>query len=533
MLVDSITIDGLDEHEFRRSIENMLRHGEADGAASRLRALLEPYARDGGILPARFLSVSSRDVTIRGWDRLADRMAQYDRPPHRVSALSIAVVDTDPDGNVARPDEAGRLTPYVETGYYCDEAYPFSEADRNDLLDGYSLYGCEWQGNFEASDSTLAIDGIDDLYGAVAQLEARLINSREPAIDEICAGSVGACYLSVLVHQAVRDRISSDGLPRALCVMAGSNGIYPYFDAPVISSEEYREKVAVTTLDAAPTRALDSGEAESPVMAEGDYESLLTMQSRKGKKKPVLVLDAAETANKAREEELAAAAAAQVTEVARHTAVNLLKDLETFYPSEQEEPFGHSASPNDAEFFENMAASTEADDGLVDHAFESNYAGPANPYALPAEPEASCAEEDLYEDEEDAAAPPEVAKTAPAPAPEPEPAPEPVAEKFEPLPPFPSAASAEPPAAPPRFEAEWPETPSFEDRFEPLPQPAEIEAPEPIASPARPAPAASGHRLRAQIARSEESRTTMGQVLLAWLQRLGEWLARKRKAGGD
>ncbi len=79
MLVDSITIDGLDEHEFRRSIENMLRHGEVDSAAARLRALLEPYAGEGGILPARFLGISARDVTITGWERLADRIDGYDR----------------------------------------------------------------------------------------------------------------------------------------------------------------------------------------------------------------------------------------------------------------------------------------------------------------------------------------------------------------------------------------------------------------------------------------------------------------------
>ena len=47
-----------------------------------------------------------------------------------------------------------------------------SEAARSVLADGYSLYGCEWQGTFEPSDSSLPGEGIDDLYGAVAALDA-------------------------------------------------------------------------------------------------------------------------------------------------------------------------------------------------------------------------------------------------------------------------------------------------------------------------------------------------------------------------
>ena len=38
--MDPITIDGLEEDEFRCSIEALLREGEADAAAEKLRALL-------------------------------------------------------------------------------------------------------------------------------------------------------------------------------------------------------------------------------------------------------------------------------------------------------------------------------------------------------------------------------------------------------------------------------------------------------------------------------------------------------------
>jgi len=36
MLVDSVTIDGMEEMEFRRSIETLLRQGRADDAADKL-----------------------------------------------------------------------------------------------------------------------------------------------------------------------------------------------------------------------------------------------------------------------------------------------------------------------------------------------------------------------------------------------------------------------------------------------------------------------------------------------------------------
>lgn len=395
--MDPITIDGLDENDFRRSIENMLRHGEADGAASKLRALIEPYAGEDRILPSRFLTVSSDDLAVAGWDRLEERIGRYDRPNRRISALSITV--TEPEEAEARPDGAGKLAPCVETGYFSDEAYPFSDAGRGDLLEGYSLYGCEWQGDCEETDRSLSVEGVDDLYGAVARLEAKLLASNEPSPQEIQAGSLGACYLAVLVHQAVRDTVHRNGLPRPLCIMAGSNGVYPFFDAPVVSSEECQAAGVVKpgAKGEEPiqrkTEDLDVSETGTGV-AECDT-SLLSLGARKGKKKPVIILDAAEAESASR---LYESDAAQHMEGAgKATRTGVLAGFDAPDVPEQTDAFPDSAEPpapvmaepgradepceNDAAAaIEEAVCGDSADSAVPDHRAEpldSEWAAPA------------------------------------------------------------------------------------------------------------------------------------------------------------
>lgn len=303
--MDPITIDGLEEDEFRCSIEAMLREGEADAAAARLRALIEPHAGDGSTLPERFLSVSSADFTIRGWHDLDNRLGKYDRPGHWVSAIGISIVH--PSEAESLGGVAASMSPCIETSFYTDDAYPFSKSDRNDLLEGYTRQGAEWQGNFDHADMTLSVTGVEDLFGAIAELEARLLSSEAPADAEICAGSLAACYLSVLLHQAVRDKIRAVGLPRPLSVMTGCVGVYPFFDAPVMSSIECldggffgMDELAL----AQPGRKQEAVAKESA--SDETYGSLLSLTPR-AKKKMVMELDAEESAAATRQFEMASA----------------------------------------------------------------------------------------------------------------------------------------------------------------------------------------------------------------------------------
>ncbi len=324
----SITIDGLDEEVFRRNIEAMLRVGEADRAAAKLRTLIEPHAGEGKTLPARFLTISAADIELVGWDKLGERLARNDRPRHHISALTIAVADAEaldfePPFNAPTAPKKAAPVPLIATSHYTDEAFPFSDSGMGDLLDGYTFYGCEWHGSSAHMDLALSLSGVEDLYAAVAGLEAELIASKAPKVDQIRAGSLASCYLSVLLYQAVRDTIRTKGVPRALCVTAGNEGVYPYFDAPVIGSAECVELGLV--IDAAndtgePIEAVDApapaaslvglvaavnddivevGEGELGLArAVGDssfgYDRLLGMTGRKSEKKPVLQLAEAE-----------------------------------------------------------------------------------------------------------------------------------------------------------------------------------------------------------------------------------------------
>ena len=279
--------DGLSEEEFRRSIEARLRENRPEEAVKRLRRLLAEDAGPGGILPSRFLSVDSSDLILHGWEDLAVRIRAYDEPGRPITAISIAF--GWPGENTPQPDEHGHLRPLIEVEYFNDSPYPFSESDRDNLLEGYSYYGCTWAGEGKATDTTLQLEGIDDLHGALAQLEARLLAMEVPDEDEIRAGSLGACLLSVLLFQAVGDRTARDGLPRPVCVMAGSNGVYPYFDAPVAGMPEAALKDEAAELSSA-----------AAYVPGPRYSSLLVTGIPRARKRAVLVVEETETETAAR-----------------------------------------------------------------------------------------------------------------------------------------------------------------------------------------------------------------------------------------
>lgn len=280
-MTTTIAVDGLNEEAFRRSIESRLRQGRASDAVEKLRALLEPYAGEGRILPGRFLSVHPSDLKLIGWEHLGDALFRHDREGWPITGLSIAF--GWPGEEIPQPDERGHLSPLVETGFFTDEAYPFSQSRRADLLDGYSYHGCTWAADCTATDTVLALHGIDDLHGALAALEAQLLASDEPDEEAIRAGSLGACLLSALLFQTVEEQIKLHGLPRPLCVMAGSNGVYPYFDAPVAGMPEHVIKAA---------EAAEEEEALAAQAVPGPrYSSLLVTGIPRARKRAVLVLE--------------------------------------------------------------------------------------------------------------------------------------------------------------------------------------------------------------------------------------------------
>lgn len=248
-------IGGTEQSEFLRSIEGLLRKGDADEAARQLKSQLSAFAGEGKILPARMLEIAPQDIVIAGWDDLAGKLAQYDRPEHPISAIGIDLANPDERG--LRPVEQGHLAPPVETSFYSDDAYPFSACDLESLLDGYSAYGTEWQGSADQEDTTISVEGLDDLYGAVIQLQAEDSSGLPATPEELEAFAIGSCYIAVLVHLAVRETITAKGLPRPLAIFVGNNESFPFFDAPVIAAcnedgEPFCPKIAEAAEQIAP-----------------------------------------------------------------------------------------------------------------------------------------------------------------------------------------------------------------------------------------------------------------------------------------
>ena len=279
----TIVIDGLNEEDFRRSVQNRLREGRVAPAIARLRALLAPFTGPDGLLPERFLKVQPSDLVFVGWDSLGAAISRHDRPGRPVTAVTIAFGWAGEE--IPVPDAEGRLHPYLETAYYNDDAFPFSQSSREDLLDGYSSDGCTWGGDCQATDTALAVHGIDDLYGSLAALEANLLATDEPDETGLLAGSIGACLLSALLIEAVKGQVAQHGLPRPLCVTAGSSGVYPYFDAPVAGM---------------PDDILKANEDQEDMVPAGQgipvprYSSLLVTSIPRARKRAVLVLEETE-----------------------------------------------------------------------------------------------------------------------------------------------------------------------------------------------------------------------------------------------
>lgn len=231
----------IDSTAFRRELEAQLRDGGADAALARVRSVLATLAQTGSALALQCLEVGPEHVAVAGWAKLADRVAALDRPGKPITAIGIDLSDPGAHGD-QRPDPAGHLEPYIETNFFSDAAYSFSCSDRDTLLAGYSGSGSKWQGCFVDIDDTISITGLADVYGPIYALEQVRARVRSGGADFEMA-VVGSSFVAILVHLAVRDAVRRQGLPRPMAVLVGSNESYPYFDAPVITTGEYRATV--------------------------------------------------------------------------------------------------------------------------------------------------------------------------------------------------------------------------------------------------------------------------------------------------
>ena len=252
MFASTLFADEADVRDFERQIEALMRAGQGDDAAVIVAAALGELGREGQPLAALCLALQLEDITLAGWDRLAERFAELDEAGPAISAIGI---DLSWPGHVGlEPDTTGQLEPYLETSYYSDAAYAFSTSTRHALLEGYGEGSGKWTGAFEDIDNLIESRGFGQVYGAVAPLVERLRAAPGDDPLEADAMRIGAVFVAVRVHQAVRRAIATQGLPRALAVIVGSNESYPFLNAPVVSSDESADFVrSIAPVDVPPS----------------------------------------------------------------------------------------------------------------------------------------------------------------------------------------------------------------------------------------------------------------------------------------
>jgi len=250
----------------RRALLQLLRTGEADGALSRVRQALEPFAEAGSELATLALTVNPEAVELRDWEDLGSRIELVEAERQPITAIGIDL--SWPGHQSLTPDTDGKLEPVLETNYYADfDEVRFSSATRTEILAGYSdsRAGSVWQGNFEEVEIWVLAQGLGSLYGAI-QPAARKGDSDDAEGDLFVLAS---CAAAIIMHLAVRHAIRTRGLPRPMAVLVGSNEDFPFFDAPVMSVDESAPFVRVFEQQEALRRAkMDASFAKAQASRE-------------------------------------------------------------------------------------------------------------------------------------------------------------------------------------------------------------------------------------------------------------------------
>lgn len=226
-----------EERRFRLKVEMMLREGKPDAALAAVDARLgeiaeRPFARLA-------LAVEPESIVITGWEKLSTTIDSLDVHGQPISAFGIDFCNPAQFGN--KPDEAMNLRPVLETAFYCDDVFPFTTSDRQALVAGYGRAGPRWQGGFDHNDNEIGVTGLDAIYGRYHAVLPHMEAGELTELTDYDAPRLTAMRTAVLLHIAVARAIEEQGLPRAMAVMVGSNDDYPWFDAPVITRDEYDE----------------------------------------------------------------------------------------------------------------------------------------------------------------------------------------------------------------------------------------------------------------------------------------------------
>lgn len=208
------------ERGFCNRVANLLSAGNAAAAEAVLREELAPFE---GSLASLCKATSADQVTIDGWDDLLPILAEWEGPP--VTAITLGL--TNPPDLVF---EAGQLhEPELLLGLYSDEAFPFSTACADGLLEECSQDVPAWVGKEEDVEFYCSAAGLGELNTALIGHKHRhfLRDGRDGVEGRAPGGYVEyvlGCWLrSTLFLQAVQR--ASRQLPAGCRLVAGAVGV--------------------------------------------------------------------------------------------------------------------------------------------------------------------------------------------------------------------------------------------------------------------------------------------------------------------
>lgn len=231
------------ERDWTNRLNALLSAGQASEAERVLRDGLAPFE---GALATLCKELRAEDVTIDGWDDLLPILAEWEGPP--VTAITLGL--TNPPDLVF---EVGQThEPDLLLGLYSDEAFPFSTACAEALLDECSRELPAWVGKEEDVEFYCAAGGLGGLNTALIGHKHRhfLRDGRDGVEGRAPGGYVEyvlGCWLrSTLFLKAVQQ--AARRLPDGCRLVAGAVGV----NADFVTLIEPRRPRATSRTRAAP-----------------------------------------------------------------------------------------------------------------------------------------------------------------------------------------------------------------------------------------------------------------------------------------
>jgi len=210
------------ESAWTENLRTLIETARFDEAEQVLEEALELLDTDIGRLCA---ATTADSVTISGWPELAERI-ELQEGEEPITALTIAIGN---DADLAF--EKGRLlAPYMMLGLYTDEAWDWSGASRELLLEECAKETPAWAGTDEDLEAFLDIEGLDALNTALIHAKQRHFireTEEDSAPLRYVEYIVGCWYRALRFHQAVAAAETADPLPGGLTIVSGMVDMRP------------------------------------------------------------------------------------------------------------------------------------------------------------------------------------------------------------------------------------------------------------------------------------------------------------------